>query len=201
MLNPQETIQLSKALSKVLRHSAVDQQLDISPDGYVAVADLLARPRFQEFSLQDLQHVVETNNKKRYELTLRDDVYYIRATQGHSIKTVTHQDLLEEVTHLTTPVIHGTTQKAWASIKVQGLSTMRRNHIHFATGLPDDPTVSSGIRKTSDVFIYIRLQEAQKDGIVFYRSKNNVILSSGLNGFVSPKYFEKVHDNQGQDLV
>lgn len=41
MLNPQETIQLSKALSKVLRHSAVDQQLKISSDGYVAVIDLV----------------------------------------------------------------------------------------------------------------------------------------------------------------
>lgn len=122
----------------------------------------MACPKFKQFTLQDIQHVVDTNNKKRYELTLKDDVYFIRACQGHSIKSVSHQDLLEEIHSISTPVIHGTTKKAWTLIQKEGLSVMKRNHIHFAIGLPDDPSVSSGIRKTSDVFIYIHLQEAQK---------------------------------------
>lgn len=39
------------------------------------------------------------------------------------------------------------------------------------------------------------------DGIVFYRSKNNVILSSGIDGFIDPKYFEKVIDKEGHNLL
>lgn len=76
------------------------------------------------------------------------------------------EDLLEVVTELTTCVIHGTTMKAWEHIKTQGLSVMNRNHIHFAVGLPNDPNVSSGMRKTSDVFIYINLQAAQKGKVM-----------------------------------
>lgn len=106
--------------------------------------------------------MVDTNDKKRYELTLLDGEYFIRASQGHSLKTVENKDLLEEVKEISTPVIHGTNLEAWKSIQTQGLSTMTRNHIHFAIGLPDDPNVSSGIRKTSDVFIYINVQEARK---------------------------------------
>jgi 2'-phosphotransferase len=33
--------------------------------------------------------------------------------------------------------IHGTYWKAWQLIKAGGLSKMKRNHIHFAMGMPD----------------------------------------------------------------
>lgn len=41
-LNPQETVQLSKLLAYVLRHGAVKEKLTVSPDGYVAVQDLVS---------------------------------------------------------------------------------------------------------------------------------------------------------------
>jgi 2'-phosphotransferase len=40
-LSPQETVQLSKLLSYVLRHGAVKEKLTISPDGYIAIQDLV----------------------------------------------------------------------------------------------------------------------------------------------------------------
>lgn len=95
--------------------------------------------------------------------------YSIRASQGHSLKSVEAKDLLEEIKEgtLTTPVIHGTTLAAWNSIKTQGLSKMNRNHVHFAVGLPDDKNVKSGMRKTSQVFIYIDVEKARKGKIRF----------------------------------
>jgi 2'-phosphotransferase len=71
---------------------------------------------------------------------------------------------------------------------------MGRNHIHFACGYPDSNQVISGMRKTCDIYIEINIEKAMKDGIKFYVSKNNVILSSGLEGVIEPIYFLKVKD-------
>lgn len=96
-------------------------------------------------------------------------------------------------------VIHGTYLKNWSSIRKDGLSRIKRNHIHFSSGLPDDKSVISGIRHNAEVFIYINLKLAILDGLKFYKSVNNVILSPGdENGFIRPKYFLKVCNNKGQ---
>lgn len=98
-------------------------------------------------------------------------------------------------------VIHGTYFRCWPKIKNEGLSRMQRNHIHFAFGLPDNKQVISGIRNTAQVFIYIDLDLALKDGLEFFKSPNGVILSPGnQKGFVEPKYFLKVQDRRGQSI-
>lgn len=38
-------------------------------------------------------------------------------------------------------------------------------------------------------------------GIEFYISKNNVVLSSGINGVIAPEFFKAVFDRKGQDLL
>lgn len=162
---------------------------------------------------------MDHNDKKRYELTEGSaGEWLIRANQGHSLKTIIPDSMLEKLTGpIDTPIIHGTSLQAWKQIKQKGLSKMNRNHIHFAIGLPNDPNVKSGIRETSEVFIYVNAEKARQglhyiqrdgyllanqkkkknffvDGIVFYRSKNNVILSDGIKGIVAPTYFEQVTD-------
>lgn len=52
--------------------------------------------------------------------------------------------------------------------------------------------IYSGMRNRCDVAIYINLKLAMDDGIRFYRSANNVILSEGIDGVISPKYFQEV---------
>lgn len=164
----------------------------------------------------NIQYVVDHNDKKRFELKEEDNVYYIRATQGHSIPVINTDELLEKLDKVTTPVIHGTTMKAWESIKNDGLSKMNRIHIHFAIGLPNDPNVKSGVRKSSEVYIFIDADKAMKgnnnnnkkrefinillDGIKFYKSRNDVILSDGIDGTIPPKYFKKAIDKHGDVL-
>lgn len=98
-------------------------------------------------------------------------------------------------------VIHGTFLKYWINIKKEGISRMKRNHIHFSTGLPTDKSVISGIRPSVEVFFYINLKLALNEGLKFYRSLNNVVLSPGdENGFIRPKYFLKVCDKKGHIL-
>lgn len=91
-------------------------------------------------------------------------------------------------------IIHGTFKKNWQSIKFSGLNKLTRNHIHFSIGLPGSENVKSGVRNNSEVLIYINFEKAINDGIKFYRSENDVILSEGKNGIISSEYFEYVID-------
>jgi len=127
------------------------------------------------------------------------DMLCIRANQGHSIATgISSDELLqrlspEELASIDT-IVHGTTWIAWDQhIKREGLCRMKRHHIHFATGIPgEDTSVISGMRSSSDVYIYIDSKKCASDGVIFYKSDNNVLLTSGINGYLSPLYFKKV---------
>lgn len=136
--------------------------------------------------------------------------FLIRATQGHSIKTVDAAAFLEKLSlseedKLPSTVVHGTYHSSWPAIlESGGLRCMGRNHVHFATGptlesiLPlhidgtshtaeglkslglDDGRVISGMRRDAQVLIYINLRKALEAGCPFWRSENGVILSEGL---------------------
>lgn len=69
---------------------------------------------------------------------------------------------------------------------------MNRNHIHLAPGLPEESQVISGMRSNCNVFIFIDGDLAMKDGIEFFKSANNVILTKGMNGLLPLKYFKTV---------
>jgi len=78
---------------------------------------------------------------------------------------------------------------------------MNRNHIHFSIGYKEDKEVISGMRNNTNLFIEINIEAAMKDDIKFYISKNNVVLTSGIDGILEAKYFKKVVDNEGKDYL
>ena len=67
---------------------------------------------------------------------------------------------------------------------------MARTHIHFIGKQPSEQ-VQSGFRSDSNFCIFININAAIHDGIKFYRSANDVILTRGSGGLLSPKYFTK----------
>lgn len=199
----QHHIKLSKKLSYILRHAAIKFGITIRPDGLVNVKDLLDHQYIgSDYSFTDIESVVKTNDKQRFELKTIDGIIYIRATQGHSIPCL---DL--DLTPITLAdldkypcIVHGTYFSAWEKIKVSGgLSSMSRNHIHLAKGLPKDGSVISGMRSSSEVCIYINLAKALADGIPFFVSKNGVVLTEG-NPLLGTKYFISVTDAKGKEL-
>lgn len=89
---------------------------------------------------------------------------------------------------------------------------MKRNHIHLAQGIAGENVVSgtrleriyssgptkrayTGMRKSSQIFIFINVQKALDAGIKFHLSDNGVVLTEGdSNGILSKEYFDKVED-------
>jgi 2'-phosphotransferase len=57
---------------------------------------------------------------------------------------------------------------------------MSRHAIQMAVGMSGDPEVRSGIRSLAEVIIYVDVDRAMRQGLPFYRSKNNVICCPGL---------------------
>ena len=170
---PQDpSVQLSKTLAYILRHGAEKEQLTMRSDGYIRVDAVLRRPRVQKVamdasgrapSLADVQAIVDTSEKKRYELAQGSEAapnepgecWWVRAVQGHSLENVTELshtplDASNVGEHLETHggaclAIHGTDEAAWDAIHASGaLKRMGRNHVHLAKGLPGASGVISG---------------------------------------------------------
>ncbi|GAB1204722.1 hypothetical protein APSETT445_003385 [Aspergillus pseudonomiae] len=151
-----------------------------------------------------------------------DPVHFlIRATQGHSIKSVDAASFLEKLSlddeaKLPDTVVHGTFHAAWPAILASGgLRSMGRNQVHFATGPSVQSAleqgaqrtkevtgdhgekVISGMRRDAQLLIYIDLRRALAAGCPFWRSENGVILSEGMaveggKGVVPVEFFDVV---------
>ncbi|XP_073952021.1 tRNA 2'-phosphotransferase [Choristoneura fumiferana] len=184
-------IRLSKSLSWLLRHGAVQEGFNISPEGYLDVDTVLRHKTFQGYSRCDIERVVRNNEKQRFQLRQDPSTrsLQIKANQGHSIDAVSDAELTPILTAKYTSVVHGTSSHCWPLIQQAGLSRMRRNHIHFAKSTSS----TDGIRSNANLHIYIDLERALRDGIKFYEADNGVILTSGnADGFLEPKYFSRV---------
>ena len=212
-------VDLSKLLTKLLRHKAVELGVTIDTDGWVALSDALAQingPRLRElvgnagklgsheyteahvreYTEADVRDVVDANDKRRFVINGTD----IRAAQGHGMPGVGEKQG-EPLTLETAPevAVHGSYVEHVQAILEQGLSRMGRHHVHLAKGLLGDTGVVSGMRSNTELFIWVKVHEAIKDGLTFYESANGVILCSGQdgNGIIPPAYFSIVIELHG----
>ena len=204
--NNDPDVKTSKALSWALRHAAPELGLDMGPDGYVPLAQLLSHShaKFRGLTHESVERVVTSNDKQRFSLLLKEDnqEWYIRANQGHSITTIDPYQLLAKVDLSTLPtIVHGTYMDPWLKhIRVEGLSKMSRTHIHFAKGIPTDEGVISGMRLSCGVYIFIDRAKCAADHIEFLESSNGVILTAGVDGMLPIRYFSHVVARSGEVL-
>ncbi|EFJ36560.1 hypothetical protein SELMODRAFT_404681 [Selaginella moellendorffii] len=178
---------LSKTIAWVLRHGAVKMDLTIRSDGYCNINDLLELDvkasggiPLASFTVADVINMVTCDPNQRFSTIVEDDSQvYIRANQAAKGA--------DEV-----PVcVHGTFRNNFRGIRKTGLKRMKKNHIHFATGLPQDGVIS-GMRSNCEVLIYLDLAKAMKDGMKFFMSENGVVFTEGFDGVVPREYFEKI---------
>ncbi|XP_024873487.1 tRNA 2'-phosphotransferase 1 isoform X2 [Temnothorax curvispinosus] len=195
MSQSKSDIALSKRLSYLLRHGAIKEGLNIKPNGFVTVNELLNKSLYK-YTIDDIKRVVKENNKQRFTLETIDGVLEIKANQGHSIFKINELSL-KILDCVDFDIIHGTYFKYWSKIKTEGLSRMKRNHIHFAKGL----NFINGLRQSAELFIYINFGRAKEDGLIFLESENDVVLCAGNSkGLIETKYFLKVITRDGQLL-
>jgi len=172
------------------------------PDGYVRIAELLRH--LNGATVEDIERVVASNDKQRFRLEEIDSVLHIRANQGHTVTAVADEMHVEVLQSGEIPVcLHGTDYASWEFIRESGLSRMKRRHIHMAVGEPEAGGVISGMRASCDVSIHIDVARAMAEGVRFFRSSNNVILSPGLGqrGSIPPKCFSKVVERSSGSVI
>ena len=163
-----------KFLALILRHNPDVINIKLDDKGWAEVNAIIKN---SEFSLKELDEIVKTDNKGRYEFNA--DKTKIRACQGHSIEV----DL--DLVICTPPEIlyHGTKEDVKSSICKKGLLKMDRQYVH----LTEDINVANDTanrRKGASVILEIKALNMDNDGHIFYKSNNNVWLIKE----VPPKY-------------
>lgn len=189
---------LSKSLSYFLRHHLDQLRCPVSPDGFVPLSAILAQSSFRGVTIAEIEEIIQRCAKQRFALKKEhtasgDEEYFIRANQGHSIKSATKAGISADAIYdlITEPLpycVHGTGARVLPSIEAEGLKKMNRTHIHLVSR----PDAKSGFKKHSNVLVHIDMAAAMADGIRFYRSENDVILTEGVDGVLEPKYFLRI---------
>jgi putative RNA 2'-phosphotransferase len=179
-MNVKETTRASKFLSLILRHQP--DAAGVAPDaaGWVPVDALLAgsaragRP----LSRAQLDHIVATNEKKRFEFSA--DGARIRACQGHSI------EVKLDYAPQTPPEIlyHGTATRFLDAIRAEGLRRMARHHVHLSAEIA--VTMPVGARHGKPALLTIRAGDMHRAGWIFHCSTNAVWLVDA----VPPEFIE-----------
>lgn len=173
-MNEQQTIRTSKLLSRVLRHDPSAIGITLDSQGWADVNDLLdklARNR-RKISRDQLEHVVETNNKRRF--IISEDGTRIRANQGHSIKI----DLGLTPTPPPESLYHGTATRFLDSIREKGLIPGSRQYVHLSDNLQTAHQVGS--RHGKPVILFVESGKMHQEGNRFYLSENGVWLTDSV---------------------
>ena len=182
---------ISRELCFILRHDMTTQNLKNDERGFVKLRDMYT---MSELSNNEIQFIVESCSKKRFDLDIRDGEYFIRANQGHSNYVGLNIDANLIYESITAPLgfcAHGTRNEYMKSILENGLQRKNRKYIHFVSEISKDKQIS-GFKNESNIIIVIDMKKCLEAGIKFYKSSNGVILSDGIDGTIDPSFFEKI---------
>jgi putative RNA 2'-phosphotransferase len=167
---------ISKFLSLVLRHQPQEIGLILNENGWADVAELMQKSarKGRRFSMEELEEIVATNDKKRFSFS--EDKTKIRANQGHSVEI----DLALRPIAPPDILYHGTAEKNLPSILEKGIQKMNRQHVHLSK---DKETAHKvGSRHGKPAILTINSAQMHQDGLLFYQSDNGVWLTDAVAG-------------------
>ncbi|HGG05926.1 MAG TPA: RNA 2'-phosphotransferase [Aliiroseovarius sp.] len=159
--------QTSKFLSYILRHSPESIGLELTPQGWANVDEIIAKSDLP-LTHEIIQKVVASSDKQRF--SLNPDKTQIRANQGHSFPV----DLGLVPVAAPEQLFHGTAKQNLESILSEGLKPQSRQYVHLSQ---DAETARSvGMRHGKPVILIVDAKLMQSDGIGIYLSENGVWL-------------------------
>jgi putative RNA 2'-phosphotransferase len=175
-MDERRTVKVSKYLSKHLRHQPERIGLVLDEAGWVEIDTLIAAAAAHDFrfSRAELDHVVATNDKKRFAV----EGTRIRASQGHSIEV----DLGLPTAAPPPYLYHGTVARALDAIRAEGLRAMNRHDVHLSADRETATRV--GARRGRPVVLAVDAGAMHRDGHEFRVSANGVWLTRA----VPPQY-------------
>lgn len=172
---------LSKFMSFVLRHKPDAIGLELDSQGWTLISELISKSNAAgtRLSREDLLHIVETSEKKRFSLS--PDRQSIRAAQGHSIPL--ELGLLPQEPPLV--LYHGTATRFVDSILLEGLKSQTRQQVHLST---DETTAYRvGQRHGKPIIIKVEALRMHAEGFQFFLADNGVWLTDQVPPeFLSP---------------
>lgn len=180
MKTEKELNRIGKFMSLVLRHKPEDADIEIDVEGWTDTKTLLKNLKINS---EELDWILDNNNKDRF--AYNESKTKVRANQGHSLPYV--QIEFEEVTLEKSPeyVYHGTSTDVFSILLKEGISKMKRTHVHLSKD--EETAINVGKRKSSNIVIVkIKAKEMVSEGNKLYISKNGVYLAD----FVPAKYLD-----------
>ncbi|MBI6528006.1 RNA 2'-phosphotransferase [Proteus vulgaris] len=166
-----DKVQISRFLSYILRHAPESIGLSLDEQGWGEISQLisLAQKKGTPLTLELISDVVETNDKKRFAVS--EDGLFIRAVQGHSLKTTVDYQAI------TPPKIlyHGTATRFIDSIFNRGLIPNGRQYVHLSQDYKT--AVNVGNRHGKAVVLIVDSEKMFNEGFEFYQADNGVWLT------------------------
>lgn len=162
-------VSTSKFLSLVLRHEPGKIGLQLDPQGWVSIDELLSKAAPHVPLTPALLHeVVRTSDKQRFAIS--QDGTRIRANQGHSVPI--EPGLLPQAPP--EQLYHGTATRFIDSIQRQGLLRGDRHHVHLSADR--ETAIKVGTRHGKPAVLVVQAGDMHRAGHVFFRSDNGVWL-------------------------
>jgi putative RNA 2'-phosphotransferase len=162
-------VALSKKVSHALRHKPWLYELELDPEGWTPLADLL--DALPSVTRDDLVAMMAAADKQRFEL----DGDRIRALYGHSVpgRIVKRRAAPPAV------LLHGTAPAAVPAIQRDGLLPMRRQYVHLSVDRETAAQVG-GRRAARPVILTVRASDAHAAGVPFWHGNEMVWLAESV---------------------
>ncbi|MPV67305.1 RNA 2'-phosphotransferase [Burkholderia sp. BE17] len=170
-----DAISISKYLSYLLRHEPQAIGLQLDPEGWADIGELIAcaARHGRRLDRATIETVCATSDKQRFALS--DDGQRIRAVQGHSTSVVQRRYPPAQPPER---LYHGTATRFLDSIRAQGLKPGARHHVHLS---PDIRTaLAVGTRYGEPVILEVDAQRMHRQGHTFFVAENGVWLTDAV---------------------